>query len=87
MSQGVQKEAHTSGGGGASGEFGEDLPGLRGIDENIHLVQVYGTGSDGGGQQLDGGSRQHEKGQEELDADDEDPGPGRGRPEDVRDIF
>ena len=66
------------------GEFREGLTGLRGTAGNSHLFQVSVTGSDGGGRQLAGGGGQPEKGSEELDADDEDPGPGGVRPEDVQ---
>ena len=69
------------------GDFGEGLPRLRGTAGNIHLVQVSGTVSDGGGRQLSGGVRQREKGLEELDTDHEDPSPGGVIHEDIGVVF
>ena len=85
--QGGGEQAQTAGGGGATGEFGEGLPGLWGTALHSHLVQVTGTGYDGGGRRLASGGRQTKKVLEELDADDEDPGLGGGRPEDIQFIF
>ena len=82
--QGGREEAQTTGGGGSEGEFWEGLPGLWGNAGDSHLVQITGTGYDGGGRRLDGSGRKIKKGSEELEADDKDPGPGEGRPEDIR---
>ena len=76
-----------AGRGVAVGEFREGLPRLRGTSGNIHLVQVSGTVSDGGGRQLAGGVRQREKGQVDLDTDHEDPGPGGVIHEDIGVVF
>ena len=64
MSQGGGEEVQTAVGGGAAGDFIEGLPGLRGTSGSIHLVQVYGTGYDGGRRRLDGGGGQTKKGTE-----------------------
>ena len=45
------------------GEFGGGLPGLWGTSGDSNLVQIPGTGYDGGGQQLEGGGGQLKKGQ------------------------
>ena len=81
--QGEGEESQTAGGGGDAGEFVEGLPGLWGTAEDSHLVQVPGAVYDGGGRRLVGGGRQLKKGFEELDSDEEDPGSGGGRPEDI----
>ena len=57
---------NTVGGGGAVGEFGEGLLGLQGTAGNSHLVQISGTGYDGGGRQLARGVRQPGKVSEEV---------------------
>ena len=77
----------TAGRRAATREFGEVLPSLQGTAGISDLVQVYGTGSDGGGRKLAGCGSQPEEGGEDLDADDEDPGPGGGRPEDIEGCF
>ena len=48
--QGSGKEAQTVRRGGVVGNFGEGLPGLRGIVGDRDIVQIYGKGADGGGQ-------------------------------------
>ena len=66
------------------GDFVEGLPGLWGTAGDSHLFQLSGNGYDSGGQQLSGGGGKLKKISEELDVDDEDPGPGGGRHEDIR---
>ena len=85
--QGGGEEAQKSGGGGATGEFGEDLTGLWGTAGNSHPVQVYGTGYEFEGLKLACSGGQLKKGLEYLDADDEDTDTGGGRPNDIRFIF
>ena len=87
MRQGGGEEAHTSGGGRAAGYFGEVLPGLQGTAGKSHPIQVPGTDYDGGGQRMEGGGGKLNKGPEELDADDEDTGPGGVIIEDIRFVF
>ena len=84
--EGVE-EAQMAGGGGDAEDFGKVLPGLWETARYCHLVQVPGTGYYGGRRQLAGGDKQLNKGSEELDADDEDPGPGVGIPEHIRFFF
>ena len=72
---------------GAAGEFGEGLPGLWGTAGDSHLVQLPGTGYESRGRRLYGGDGKLKKGLEDLDVDDKDPGPGGGRPEDIRFVF
>ena len=60
--QGGGKEAKTAGGGGAAGEFGEGLPGLRGTVGDCDTIQISGKGADGGGRQLNGSGRQPDEG-------------------------
>ena len=84
MHQGGGEEAQTAVRGGAAGDFGEGLPGLYGTNGNSHLLQVSGTGYDGRGRRLAGGGGKPNKGLEDLDADDENPGPGGVITEDIR---
>ena len=49
-----------AGGGGATGEFGEDLPGLQGTVGDCNIIKISGKGDDGGGRQLAGSGRQPE---------------------------
>ena len=60
--QGGRKEAQMTGRGGSEVELGEGLPGLQGTVGDSNIVQIYGLGSDGGGQRLGGSGRQSEEG-------------------------
>ena len=64
MPRGGEEEVQTAGGGGSAGEFLEGLPGLWGTAGDSHIVQVPGTGYDGGGQQLAGDGGKLQKGSE-----------------------
>ena len=73
-----------AGRGGSAGELGESLTGLRGTVGYCSIIQISGKGDDGGGRKLAGSIRQPEEVQEELDADDEDPGTGGVIPKGLR---